>query len=152
MNRWENPTSPRSREVSSATPAYSDLNIALVWSFESPSIPIFLVETSLAHDSTTAAATARSAREYLSIRPSGKYVPARTLGVRSTMPLTGVASPRSRWPLHAVAPSAQAMSACAPMISFTMVSRSVRTSSLMSRSPSPWVGSCCIDPLRSSPF
>ena len=34
---------------------------------------ILLVETPLAHDSATAAATARSAREYLSIRPSGKY-------------------------------------------------------------------------------
>ena len=57
---------------------------------------IFLVETPLAHDSATAAATARSAREYLSIRPSGKYVPARSLGMRSAMSPTGVVSPRSR--------------------------------------------------------
>lgn len=44
--------------------------MALTWSFESLSIPtlrailsIFLVDTPLAHDSATAAATARSARE-----------------------------------------------------------------------------------------
>ena len=57
---------------------------------------IFLVETPLAHDSATAAATARTAHEYLSIKPSGKYVPARRLGMHSTMPSTGVANPRSR--------------------------------------------------------
>ena len=98
-----NPTSPRSREASSATPASSNLHIALIWSFESLSMPIFwairsifLVETPLAHDFAAAAAPARSARDYLSIRPSGKCVSARSLGMRSTMSPTGVASPRSR--------------------------------------------------------
>lgn len=39
--------------------------------------------------SDRAVATARSAHEYLSIKPSGKYVPARRLGMHSTMPSTG---------------------------------------------------------------
>ena len=60
---------PRSRETSSATPASNDLHTALIWSFESLSIPIFrairsifLVETPLAYVS----ATARSARASVS--------------------------------------------------------------------------------------
>lgn len=46
-------------------------------------------------------------------------------------------------PAPAVTPFAQVMSAGAPMIPFSVVSRSVHVSSLMSRNPSPWVGSSC---------
>ncbi len=53
--------------------------MALTWSFEILSMPIFrairsilLIETPFAHDSATAAATAWSARELRSIIPLGK--------------------------------------------------------------------------------
>ena len=67
-NRYGTVISPRSRDASSPTWASIDLHIALTWSFESLSMPIFrsirsifLLETPLAYDSATAATTARSA-------------------------------------------------------------------------------------------
>lgn len=123
--------------------------MALTRSLESLSMPIlrairsiFLVEAPFAHDSATAAATARSAREQRSIMPSGKWAPALSLGMRGAMSPTGVARPRSRYPLRALAPSPHSMSACASITSLAMDSSRVRAGSLMSRSPSPWVGSC----------
>ena len=96
------PTSPRSREASSATPATSDLHIALTWSFESLYAhllgdPLHLPRRDAVGPRFRGGRRDGAVRPRLHLDQALREVrPRAQLGDARTMSPTGVASPRSR--------------------------------------------------------
>jgi hypothetical protein len=99
----------------------------------------FLVGTPSVTVPDTAATTARSTREQRPIRPSGKQLPARSLGIPRSMAPALAASLRPRHPFLWL-PASQASSAWAPMVSLTSDSAITLMSSAMLTMPSSNLG------------